>query len=234
MEFHRLVPIIALITATTSLATDHPPAIAGVVAGWDGQPIESTIILTKETANSFRKELKTDSKGEFVIQILDSDRYRVEVSTPGFYTQSFSPVVYQFPKTVPLSIALMINQSMMRAHSYISTPLIAMADELTDETGPLGGWKLCFSAGAEMSCDVTNQFGQYCVRVDANRGVYDVTLRDARGALTAEGSMDLTGLTDMEDPGFEAVRRENDAWTIVPWSRDYMQTLPIVNASDSQ
>ena len=229
--FHKLVLTIALMTTAVSLTADDPPAMKGKVVDPSGAPMESTIVVTKEADSSFRMVLNTDADGMFAIQELESDQYRVEISCPGFYTQSFSPIVYRFPKTVPVYAALVLNWSTMQAHSYIPTPLIAMADELTDETGPLGGWKLCFSAGAEMSCDVTNRFGQYYVRVDANRGVYRVTLRDARGDMMAEGSMDLTGLTDMEDPVFEAVRRENGAWTIVPWSRDYMQTRPVVDAS---
>ena len=186
--FYKLVLITTSMAAALALAAEHPPAMNGGITDVSGVAVESTIVVAKETDSSFRLELKTSTDGEFTIRELKSDRYLVEISAPGFYTQRFSPVVYQFPKTIRMYVKLEFNWSTMQGHPYTTTPVIVMADELVDESGPLEGLELCFSWSDETSCDITNQFGQYYVQVDARHGIHRVTLRDSEANLLAEGT----------------------------------------------
>lgn len=227
--FCRLVLVTTSIASILALAAEHPPAMKGEITDTSGGAIESTIVLTKEYDSSFRLERKTDANGAFSVQELESDRYLVEISAPGFYTQRFSPVVDRFPKTIGMYVKLELNWSTLQSHPYTSTPLIVMAGQLEVESGPVQGLELCFSWSDETSCDVTNQFGQYYVQVDARDGIHHVTLRDPEAKLLADGTMNLTELTWMADPVLEAVRWEAGEWAIVPWSQEYSDAQPVVD-----
>ncbi|MFN8009972.1 MAG: carboxypeptidase regulatory-like domain-containing protein [Holophagaceae bacterium] len=79
-----LIPALAALVAVPALRADTTGRIAGTVKDSAGRPVPNAVLTLSRVDVSWKKELKTDEKGNFMQVGLDPKDFDVTVAAPGF------------------------------------------------------------------------------------------------------------------------------------------------------
>ncbi|MBI4464885.1 MAG: TonB-dependent receptor [Acidobacteria bacterium] len=89
LSFLVILTLAVLFLGSTGAAAQTAPAvISGSVQGGDGSPLAGTTVLAKNVASGRSHSTRTDSKGQFQFRDLSPGRYELQLSHPGFGSQT--------------------------------------------------------------------------------------------------------------------------------------------------
>ncbi len=95
--------------ALSALAQDGLPSVRGSVQGRAGAPLPGTSVVAKSLSTGQTLGANTNARGEFEILALPPGAYQIEISRPGFLSQTRREVVLAVGQSLTLDITLQPN-----------------------------------------------------------------------------------------------------------------------------
>src|SRR5262245_60318987 len=105
-----LISTVALVLgASSGFSQTNTGEISGVVRGSSGSVLPGASISARHPATGFALERLTDSDGRFFLPALQTGRWDITVSLPGFATQTLQGVVLEIGRTIDLPVTLSVQ-----------------------------------------------------------------------------------------------------------------------------
>jgi len=104
-----LISTVVLLGASSGFSQTNTGEISGIVRDSSGGVLPGASVSARHPATGFALERLTDSDGRFFLPALQTGRWDITVSLPGFATQTLQGVVLEIGRTIDLPVMLSVQ-----------------------------------------------------------------------------------------------------------------------------